>query len=60
MLDIDRWLIVCFSFTDKLVSKIMRASWGHLYEVPRMHPIDAIASGGKLPGGKSSSSCVSA
>ncbi len=27
MLDIDRWLI-SFSFTDKLVSKIMRASWG--------------------------------
>jgi hypothetical protein len=26
MLDIDRWLIGWFSFTDKLVSKIMKAS----------------------------------
>ena len=30
----------------------MRASWGFRV-TPRMHPIDAIASGGKLPGGKS-------
>ena len=51
MLDIDRWLML-FSFTVKLVGEIMRASWGFRV-TPRMRPIDAIASGGKLPGGKS-------
>ena len=51
MLDIDRWLML-FSFTVKLVGEIMRASWGFRV-TPRMHPIDAIASGGKLRGGKS-------
>ena len=51
LLDIDRWLML-FSFTVKLVGEIMRASWGFRV-TPRMHPIDAIASGGKLPGGKS-------
>jgi len=30
----------------------MRASWG-FHVTPRMHPVDAIASGDKMPGGKS-------
>jgi len=30
----------------------MRASWGFRV-TPRMHPIDAIAGGGNMPGGKS-------
>jgi hypothetical protein len=51
MLDIDRWLML-FSFNVKLVGKIMRASWGFRV-TPRMRPIDAIASGGKMLGGKS-------
>ena len=46
MLDIDRRLMVLFSFTVKLVSKIMRASWGSLCDFPKVHPIDVIASGG--------------
>jgi len=48
MLDIDRWLIDCFSFTVKLVSEIMRASWGSLCVFPMVLPIDVIASGGML------------
>jgi len=52
MLDIDRRLMILFSFTVKLVSEIMRASWRFPVILP--HPIDVIASGGKLPGGKSS------
>ena len=46
MLDFDRRLMVLFSFTVKLVSKIMRASWGSLCDFPKVHPIDVIASGG--------------
>jgi len=38
--------MVLFSFTVKLVSKIMRASWGSLCDFPKVHPIDVIASGG--------------
>ncbi len=40
MLDIDKWLGV-FSFTVKLVSKIMSAYCAHT--------IDGLANGGKLP-----------
>jgi len=46
MLDIDRRLMILFSFTVKLVSEIMRASCGSLCDFPKVHPIDVIASGG--------------
>ena len=45
MLDIDRRLMVLFSFTVTLVSKIMRASWS-LCDFPKVHPIDVITSVG--------------
>ena len=48
MLDIDRRLMILFSFTVKLVSEIMRASWGSLCVFPMVLPIDVIASGGML------------
>jgi hypothetical protein len=48
VLDINRRLMVVFSFTVKLVSKIMRASWGSLCDFPKVHPINVIASGGIL------------
>ena len=46
VLDIDRRLMILFSFTVKLVSEIMRASWGSLCAFPKVHPINVIASGG--------------
>jgi len=46
MLDIDRRLMILFGFTVKLVSKIMRASWGSVCAFPKVYPIDVIASGG--------------
>ncbi len=48
VLDIDRRLTVLVSFTVKLVSEIMRASWGSLCDFPKVHPINVIASGGML------------
>ncbi len=48
VLDIDRRLMVLFSLTGKLVSKIMRASWGSLSDFPKVLPINVIASGGML------------
>jgi hypothetical protein len=48
MPDIDRRLMVLFSFTVKLVSEIIRASWGSLCDFPKVPPIDVIASGGIL------------
>ena len=48
LLDINRRLICCFSFTVKLVNEIMRASWGSLCDFPKLLPIDVIASEGKL------------
>jgi len=38
--------MVLFNFTVKLVSKIMRASWGSLCDFPKVHPINVIANGG--------------
>ena len=48
LLDINMRLICCFSFTVKLVCKIMSASWGSLCDFPKLLPIGAIPSGGKL------------